>query len=114
MPYRIMDLGLCCMMTSSNGNIFRITGPLCREFPGHRWIPLTKASDTGLVFFRLCLKKRLSKNRKAGDWRRHHAHYDVIVVASVYDVLIDGTNLSINQYEVNCLNFSQIMLKLYW
>ena len=36
------------MMTSSNGNIFRVTGPLCGEFTGHRWIPLTKASDTGL------------------------------------------------------------------
>ena len=32
-------------MTSSNGNIFRVTGPLCEEFTGHRWIPLTKASD---------------------------------------------------------------------
>ena len=25
------------MMTSSNGNIFRITGHLCGEFTGHRW-----------------------------------------------------------------------------
>ena len=33
------------MMTSSNGNIFRVTGPLCGEFTGHRWIPQTKASD---------------------------------------------------------------------
>ena len=33
------------MMTSSNGNIFRVSGPLCGEFTGHRWIPLTKASD---------------------------------------------------------------------
>ena len=33
------------MMTSSNGNIFRVTGPLCRASTGHRWIPLTKASD---------------------------------------------------------------------
>ena len=24
------------MMTSSNGNIFRVTGPLCRQFTGHR------------------------------------------------------------------------------
>ena len=32
------------MMTSSNGNIFRVTSPLCGEFTGHRWIPLTKAS----------------------------------------------------------------------
>ena len=34
------------MMTSSSENIFRVTGPhLCGEFTGHRWIPLTKASD---------------------------------------------------------------------
>ena len=35
-------------MTSSNGNIFRVTGPLCKEFTGHRWIPHTKASDVEL------------------------------------------------------------------
>ena len=29
------------MMTSSNGNIFRVTGPLCVEFTGDRWIPRT-------------------------------------------------------------------------
>ena len=28
------------MSTSSNGNIFRVTGRLWREFTGHRWIPL--------------------------------------------------------------------------
>ena len=31
------------MMTSSNGNIFRVTGPLYGEFTDHRWIPFTKA-----------------------------------------------------------------------
>ena len=36
------------MMTSSNGNIFRVTGHLCREFTGKRWIPRTKASDAEL------------------------------------------------------------------
>ena len=40
-----------CMMTSSNGNIFRVTGPLCGEFTGHRWIPRTKASDAELWCF---------------------------------------------------------------
>ena len=33
-----------CMMTSSNGNIFRVTGLLCGEFTG----PRTKASDAEL------------------------------------------------------------------
>ena len=39
------------MMTSSNGNIFRATGPLRGEFTGHRWILLTKASDAELWCF---------------------------------------------------------------
>ena len=39
------------MMTSSNGNIFRVTGPLCGEFTGHRWIPRTKASNAELWCF---------------------------------------------------------------
>ena len=39
------------MMTSSNGNIFRVTGHLCGEFTGHQWIPHTKASDTELWCF---------------------------------------------------------------
>ena len=39
------------MMTSSSGNIFRVTGQLCGEFTGPRWIPRTKASDAELWCF---------------------------------------------------------------
>ena len=39
------------IMTSSNRNFFCVTGPLCGEFVGHRWIPLTKASDAELWCF---------------------------------------------------------------
>ena len=50
------------MMTSSNGNIFRVTGHLCGKFNGPRWIFRTKASDAELwCFFDLRLNKRLSK-----------------------------------------------------
>ena len=38
-------------MTSSNGNIFRVTGHLCGECTGPRRIPRTKASDTKLWCF---------------------------------------------------------------
>ena len=48
------------MMTSSNGNIFRVTGHLCGEFTRHRWIPRTKASDAEPWCF-LHLNKRLNK-----------------------------------------------------
>ena len=34
-----------------NGNIFHVTGLLCGEFAGHRWIPRTKASDAELWCF---------------------------------------------------------------
>ena len=36
------------MMTSSNGDIFRVTGHLCGEFTGPRCIPRIKASDAEL------------------------------------------------------------------
>ena len=39
------------IMTSSNGNIYRVSGPLCEEFTCNRWIPLTKASDAELWGF---------------------------------------------------------------
>ena len=69
-------------MTSSNGNIFRVTGHLCGEFTGHRWIPRTKASDAELwYFFFICAWiNGWVNNRDAGDLRRHLAHCDVIVM----------------------------------
>ena len=70
------------MMTSSNGNIFCVTGPLCGEFTGHRWLPLTKASDAELWYY-LWSQPWINSwvnNREAGDLRRHRAHYDVIVI----------------------------------
>ena len=71
-------------MTSSNGNIFHVTGHLCgnspvpREFPTQR--PVTRRFD---VYFDLRPNKRLSNNREAGDLRRYRAHYDVIVMESL-------------------------------
>ena len=56
------------MMTSSNGNIFCITGHLCGEFTGPGEFPaqrpVTRSFD---VFFDLSLNKRLSKQSQ-GWW----------------------------------------------
>ena len=42
------------MMTSSNGNIFRVTGHLCGEFTGPRWIPAQRPATRSFdVFFDL-------------------------------------------------------------
>ena len=50
------------MMASSNGNIFRVTGPLCGEFTGPGEFPAQRPVTRGFdVFFDLHLNKRLSK-----------------------------------------------------
>ena len=57
--------GKYCMMTSSNGNIFVVTGPLCGnslitgEFPAQR--PVTRSFD---VFFDVPLNNRSSKQSR--------------------------------------------------
>ena len=81
---------ICCslprllMMTSSNGNIFRVTGPMCGEFTGHRWITRTRPVRRSLgVFFDLRLNKRLSKLSIRRWFEKPsliNAHYDVIVM----------------------------------
>ena len=68
------------MMTSSNGNIFHITGHFSGEFAGPRWIPHTKASD-------LRLNKRLSKQLwgwwfetlSRPLWRHRNVHIRVYI-----------------------------------
>ena len=50
------------MMTSSNGNIFRVTGPLCGEFTGPGEFPAQRPVTWNFdVFFSLHPNKRLSK-----------------------------------------------------
>ena len=51
--FKSSNMYLCTtiLMTSSNGIIFCVTGPLCGEFTGQRWIPRTKVSDAELWCF---------------------------------------------------------------
>ena len=75
-------------MTSSNGNIFRVTGHLCEEFTGHRWIPRIMANDAELLMFSLICTwlHGWVNNHEAGDLRRHYAHYDVTVMITFQPV----------------------------
>ena len=52
------------MMTSSNGNICRVTGPLCGEFSGIGEFPAQRPATRGFDVFFLRLNKWLSK-----QWR---------------------------------------------
>ena len=69
-----MAFNIICMMTSSNGNIFRVTGPLCGEFTGPGEFPtqrpVTRSFD---VFFDVRLIKRLSKHSR-GWWFETLSH----------------------------------------
>ena len=73
-----MDNLAPCMMTSSKGNIFRVTGRLCGEFTG----PRHKGQWRGALMFSLiCARiKGWINIIEAGDLRRYHAHCDVIVM----------------------------------
>ena len=57
-------VSICNMMTSSNGNIFRVTGHLCGEFTGPQHWPVTRSFE---VIFDLRLNIRLSKQSR-GWW----------------------------------------------
>ena len=65
------------MMTSSNGNIFRVTGPLCGEFtdefPSQR--PVRRSFDD---LFDLRLNKRLSKQLLSHT--EGHSYRDVVCI----------------------------------
>ena len=75
-----LNPSLWLMMTSSSGNIFRVTGLLCWEFTDHRWIPLTKASNVKLWFSICAWTNGCVNHRDAGDLRHQRAHYDVTVM----------------------------------
>ena len=67
------------MMTSSNGNIFRVTGPLSGNPPVSP--PLTNASDVELWCFFICAWTNGSaNNRDTSDLRRRRAKNDVTVM----------------------------------
>ena len=77
---RIHDIrNLWVMMASSNGNIFRDTGPLVGESTGHGWISPHKGQWLwALMFSLICIwTNGWTNSWDAGDFRRYRAHYDV-------------------------------------
>ena len=91
------------MKTSSNGNIFRVTGHLGGEFtsPGEfpTQRPVTQSFD---VFFDLCPNNGWVNNREAGDLRRYRAHCDIIVI----DLLSRTQPWCFpNRFSIKCISF---------
>ena len=95
------------MMTSSNGNIFRVTGPLCGEitgpgeFPTQR--PVTRSFD---VFFNLCLNKRLNKQPwgwwfETPSWSLCHCNVSLPLIPAIDTKVLTLQRRHIERYSVS-------------
>ena len=94
------------MMTSSNGNIFRVTDHLCGEFTGHRWIPRTKASDAELYYDVIVMVKYTH----ALNWYFAHLllwpirerHSDILYLSIMFNTLHNAAaGQSVHWIEIN-------------
>ena len=96
------------MMTSSNGNVFCVTGPFCKEvayeFLSQR--PVTHSCD---VFFDLAWINGWVNNWDAADLKCHCAHYDVTVMpplaccrCPLYQVSKNGKGFILQQRMCSC------------
>ena len=66
------------MMTSLDGSIFCVTGPLWGESSQRASNALVSREIACVDFFIICTRTNgWTYNRDAGDLRRHHAYYDV-------------------------------------
>ena len=82
-PFHTIQYSLVFIIIISwwHGNIFRVSGHLCGDFTGPRWIPHTKANDAELWYFFNCVWiNGCINNGGAGDLIRYRAHYDVYVI----------------------------------
>ena len=98
------------MMTSSNGNIIRVTGLLCGEFTGHRWIPsqipVTRSFD---VFFDLRLNKLLSKQSRRwwfemplrSLWHKSQVYRDRGVCINVCECVLTLISIMIHVFTIH-------------
>ena len=77
------------MMTSSNGNISRVTGPLCGKFPSKSQV--TRSFD---VFFDLRLNKRFGKQSWRW-WFETPCVFQGIVLSKTPGPLIQNTNVNL-------------------
>ena len=107
------------MMTSSNGNIFRVTGHLCGEFTGPGEFPTQRPGTRSFdVFFDLRLDKRLSK-QSWGWWfgtqsRPLWRHCNVLVLNwSSYYLLLNAAPL-VCQSKLNCIFYIKNLFTKYF
>ena len=95
------------MMTSSNGNIFRVTDHLWGESTGDRWIPSQKAVTRRALVFSLiwAWTNGWVSNRYAGDVRHCRSDYDVTVMNwyNCLEILLTHTYIYVYRQVISCI-----------
>ena len=117
MPFEIVYI----MMTSSNGNIFRVTGPLCGEFTGPGEFPAQKpVTRSFVIFFDLRLNKWLSKQSwgwwfetlSCSLWRHFNVYKDFrdVLMAVMYTrrIRLNGKPYSTKYYNTTTTKWRTI------
>ena len=113
-------VGGLSMIAPSNGVIFRVTGHLCGEFTGTRWIPHKKGQWRGALMFSLiCVWiNGWVNNREAGDLRGYRAHYDITVMADVwlhhYMASLETTSRMQQCFNILINIYHEFILLFYW
>ena len=89
---------LYIMMTSSNGNIFRVTGPLCGVFAGHRWFAPHNGQWRGALILSLICAWINSwvNNRESGDLSLSHYNVTVMVLVIILSLLVRHVFIHLN------------------
>ena len=88
-------IGTRMMMTSSNGNIFRVTGPWWGKSTSDRWIPLTRASDAELWSAQEQTVKKTTETQVILG--RHHPIMTSLEGDAIWEV--SGDDVHIQRYQ---------------
>ena len=91
------------MMTSWNGNAFRVTGPLWGEPTGDRWIPPTKVQKRSCeVFFDVSLSKLLNKQTNNRWFETPWSSCDITIMTVYHynDVIMSTTESQITSLTI--------------
>ena len=95
------------MMTSSNGNIFRVIGPLWGESNSQRWIPPHKGQDAELCCFLWSAPEQTVKQtiETLVIWDAGRAHYDATVMVNAHTVKIVSLSTFLEQHFIKTDHF---------
>ena len=91
---------------------FRVTGPLCGESIGHRWIPLPKPMTRSFWCFLWSTKVSI-KNWYAGDPRRYCPHYNFTVMTWLETALRPKSEGFLVVAEIVCCLCNNILFEKY-